>query len=490
MIIVKPSATFRWMTPNILEEIESAGRVAYKSEHKITAESAEPFVRGLIKMGHDSVLEHGIMSYHLVCDRGVSHELVRHRIGVAFTQESSRYVGYSERLMPDPLMSVPRAIELYEGGLSMRRVSELSTGRITEWEMYKHLNKAGVPRRPIGNHGTICDTFFDQIDTPEKAYLLGFIQADGNLRKDCKTSSWQVSITQKNGWFLKQMVANFIKPSVHGSKDGDCHQYSFSNERLYKALLNKGIVPNKSYAMTDANADTLWASVPDDLKADFLRGFMDGDGHLRFYQQANKGKTVSCRIGWSGNRRLLENIAGWLKIMYGNAGKVNRVSGCASLCRVEVSKPSVGDVLCRDMYRNFVFPYGHPVKTSRAWDRLKFPYTCAQIGHDKFAAVNPFEGLSPALWTWAEAMSAAEDGYAGMMCAGHAPQIARSVLPTCLKTEIRVTANIREWRHILKMRWQNQKAHPQMRSLMEMVALDAVQRCPCLFDDIVPGSAV
>jgi thymidylate synthase (FAD) len=204
MIIVKPSATFRWMTPNILEEIESAGRVAYKSEHKITAESAEPFVRGLIKMGHDSVLEHGIMAYHLVCDRGVSHELVRHRIGVAFTQESTRYVDSS-----------------------------------------------------------------------------------------------------KNG--------------------------------------------------------------------------------------------------------------------------------------MEVIRP-------------LGIPAGQ--------------YPCGE---------------------WIEAMRVAEKAYRELRAADLAPQIARSVLPTCLKTEIRVTANIREWRHILKMRWQNQKAHPQMRELMEMVALDAVQRCPCLFDDIIPA---
>ena len=49
---------------------------------------------------------------------------------------------------------------------------------------------------------------------------------------------------------------------------------------------------------------------------------------------------------------------------------------------------------------------------------------------------------------------------------------------------------VREWRHILKMRWANVKAHPQMRELMEMVALDAVSRCAPLFDDIVPGSPV
>jgi thymidylate synthase (FAD) len=211
MIIVPQSATFRWMTPNILQEIESAGRVAYKSEPKITETSAEPFVRGLIKRKHEAVLEHASMSYHLVCDRGVSHELVRHRIA-SFTQESTRYCDY-------------------DGGLSV-------------------------------------------VEPP------GLVHT-------------------KDDW---------------GSYDA-----------------------------------------------------------------------------------------------------------------------------------------------------------------------------------WSEVVRVAEEEYRGLREAGAPPEIARSVLPTCTKTEVRVTANIREWRHIFNLRWKGTtgRPHPQMRELMEMVALDAVSRCPALFDDIVPaGGAV
>lgn len=75
-------------------EIERAGRTAYKSEDRITIGSAERFVRGIVKRGHESVLEHCSISVRFITDRGVTHELVRHRIGIAFTQESTRYCNY------------------------------------------------------------------------------------------------------------------------------------------------------------------------------------------------------------------------------------------------------------------------------------------------------------------------------------------------------------------------------------------------------------
>lgn len=96
MRIVEPSVEI--LTPldgnAILKHIELCGRVCYKSEDKITEDSAERFVRNLIKRGHESVLEHCNITVRFVCDRGVSHELVRHRIA-AYSQESSRYCNYA-----------------------------------------------------------------------------------------------------------------------------------------------------------------------------------------------------------------------------------------------------------------------------------------------------------------------------------------------------------------------------------------------------------
>ena len=79
----------------ILQKLELCGRVCYKSEDKITDDSAEQFVRMLIKRGHESVLEHVSVTVKFVVDRGVSHEIVRHRIA-SYNQESTRYCRYGD----------------------------------------------------------------------------------------------------------------------------------------------------------------------------------------------------------------------------------------------------------------------------------------------------------------------------------------------------------------------------------------------------------
>ncbi len=96
MKIIEPDVKI--LTPidghNILKRIEQYGRTCYKSEDKITAISAEKFALNLIKRGHESVLEHCSFTVKFIVDRGVSHEIVRHRLA-AYSQESTRYCNYS-----------------------------------------------------------------------------------------------------------------------------------------------------------------------------------------------------------------------------------------------------------------------------------------------------------------------------------------------------------------------------------------------------------
>lgn len=79
-----------------LKLIELAGRTAYKSENNISDDisSAKRFVNMIVKLGHESVLEHSLLTVRFTCDRGVSHEIVRHRMA-AYTQESTRYCNYA-----------------------------------------------------------------------------------------------------------------------------------------------------------------------------------------------------------------------------------------------------------------------------------------------------------------------------------------------------------------------------------------------------------
>lgn len=95
MQLVKPSFAIEVCRPGgfALQNIERAGRTCYKSEAAITEESAAEFVAMIQKRGHESVIEHESATVRFVIDRGVSHELVRHRL-CAFSQESTRYCNY------------------------------------------------------------------------------------------------------------------------------------------------------------------------------------------------------------------------------------------------------------------------------------------------------------------------------------------------------------------------------------------------------------
>jgi len=79
----------------ILQHLELCGRVCYKSEDKVTDTSADKFLAGIIKRGHEAVIEHYSITVKFICDRGVSHELVRHRLA-SYCQESTRYCNYSK----------------------------------------------------------------------------------------------------------------------------------------------------------------------------------------------------------------------------------------------------------------------------------------------------------------------------------------------------------------------------------------------------------
>ena len=79
----------------ILKHIEKIARTCYKSEDLINDESAEKMIKKLIKLNHLAMIEHASVWVLFTCDRGVTHEIVRHRVA-SYAQESTRYVNYSK----------------------------------------------------------------------------------------------------------------------------------------------------------------------------------------------------------------------------------------------------------------------------------------------------------------------------------------------------------------------------------------------------------
>ena len=165
MKIIDPK--FMWLggkTPDglrILDIITEAGRVAYQSQRE--GGSAD-FVRMLIKLGHESVLEHAKLSVIVTCDRGITHETVRHRIA-SYTQESTRYCNYAG----DRFGGEITYINLWGGIVRDRKMSQLPVKQIglivAEWmeacmDAERHYNKmielGATPQiaRSVLNHST------------------------------------------------------------------------------------------------------------------------------------------------------------------------------------------------------------------------------------------------------------------------------------------------------------------------------------------------
>jgi len=97
----------------ILKRIERYGRVCYKSERLINEASAPGFVRNLIDRGHESVIEHEKITVIYITNRGITHEIVRHRIA-SYSQESTRYCNYQNKMVFIRPYYFPEGSETYE----------------------------------------------------------------------------------------------------------------------------------------------------------------------------------------------------------------------------------------------------------------------------------------------------------------------------------------------------------------------------------------
>lgn len=138
--MIKVTAAYQILTPiskmgiKELQHIEKIGRVCYKSEDKITedGESARKFVSMLLQRGHEAMIEHSSLSVKFIVDRGVSHELVRHRIA-SFAQESTRYCNYGKEKFGSEctFIDLEGGIKL-DGKMKSMSIEEI-TSLLNEW---------------------------------------------------------------------------------------------------------------------------------------------------------------------------------------------------------------------------------------------------------------------------------------------------------------------------------------------------------------------
>lgn len=126
---------------SILKLLEVAGRVCYRSENLISDNSKEKFIKNIVKSGHLSVIEHVNITVKFITNRGVTHEMVRHRLA-SYSQESSRYCNYSK----DKFNGEIQYIDVNEGfeNLSEAIQNEIIQANIDAETHYNNLIKLGA----------------------------------------------------------------------------------------------------------------------------------------------------------------------------------------------------------------------------------------------------------------------------------------------------------------------------------------------------------
>ena len=535
MIIVKPSAKLEWCTTDALLAIERAGRTCYKSEDNITKESAEKFVRTILKSGHESVVEHAVASFRIVCDRGVSHELCRHRLasycidGNAITELTIKGSGVKKRTIKELYDMKRTAHGRGRLKLTMLNCLDEKTGEIIQGRVSDVVfsgNKPCVLLKTDGDYAVRC-TLDHMFFTPS-----GWMSLADVVDKKLLVATNGIVIPPKE-WLENEYITKRRLRADIASQLGICDSWLGVHIRrlgIHKPLNLRPVHPGHGVKGMHGKDGIRKISerMMGDKNPQWRGGITPIGVSLRKNITPEIRKAVysrdfyTCRIcGIQGYRLTLHHVVPvWQrpdlvldennlitvcrKCHYGINGKEQEASlSFLPIVPVEphprsyrkvvsfrkiLSCESCGemdtyDVVMKDPNRNFI-ANGLVVHNSQESTR----YVSYGRKDGAITVIEP-PGLDPeSRRYWVAACDASQSAYLMMLDGGVKPQIARSVLPTCLKTEIVATANFREWRKILQLRT-SPKAHPQIAEIMAIVLGWFRDNYPVVVEDIAGVAA-
>lgn len=147
------------------------------------------------------------------------------------------------------------------------------------------------------------EDIFENIDSPEKAYWLGFLYADGYITTNGHSIAIALKEADKEHLLNFEKFLNLSESSLRYQEDTSSWIFRVTREKTYKDLINLGFSPNKSYD----TSITVWQNIPNKYKKDFLLGLWDGDGS--FYFSADE-KQIAGLV--SNNDMLISTIADYI----------------------------------------------------------------------------------------------------------------------------------------------------------------------------------
>lgn len=169
------------------------------------------------------------------------------------------------------------------------------------YTLYIHQQKEGF--MPSGKKYDLNENYFDLIDSPDKAYWLGFLTADASINKSNGALTLELASIDKD--HLRKFIETI--QSTHPIKDAakNCCRICIGNKHMVKSLSTLGVVPNKTHCTQTPDID-------ESLLRHFYRGILDGDGWITNRYQS-RGK-INCEFGFSsGCEVFIHEIHDWIQ---------------------------------------------------------------------------------------------------------------------------------------------------------------------------------
>lgn len=475
----------------MLKHIELCGRVCYKSEDKITDDSAERFVRKIIKSGHESVLEHASITVRFVCDRGVSHEIVRHRLA-SYSMESTRYcVAGDMRLTSSNAHNSGITVEWLYNNLINSQNGAWKRIKVRQYnEKTGELTFSGV-RNVVYNGEKPCIRLrtklgYELVCTPDHRILTpcGYIAAENmGVGAGIYVNGTDKLYTNYD-WLYNQSI-KLNKTFVEIGRE-----FGF-NPNTVKKWARKLKIPKKGTGYFNVGRSAWNKGITDERQAEALRKW-----HHCGRQKDKIMKEDTCRYQkHKGDECAICGGKNELQVHHidknrDNNNPVNLITLC-NVCHARVHSQNlltayadeiveISDAGTRKVYDIEMDSEYHNFAANGV-----IVHNC-DYSKDKFggeiSVIEP-AGCGDELALLESSCICAETIYLHMISTGVSPQMARAVLPTCLKTELIMTANLREWRHFLRLRTSD-AAHPQIRALAVELRDKLREAVPAVFDDI------
>ena len=512
MKIIEPSVELvqELDAEKIMKHIELAGRVCYKSESRISDKSAEKVIANIIKSGHESVIEHVSVTFKIICDRGITHEIVRHRLASYCVTGDTIIPSYSKNKKNS---GKRRSIEeIYNWSQDPRCHAALKALVIRSFDEETHTI---VPNK-IKNvfYNGVQDVFELKTESGRSIKCTDghrfFVNDEYKTLKEITVGDYVHSnglpLLENEDW-IRHNYLTLNKTRTQLAKEIGCCEAtlykSFKKFRIVKPLSD---MPNRKpgYGKKGMFSDEERARISERMsgknnyryKADRENISISGgysEAHKKFLNEKRTceicGSDLNVEIHHK-DKNPKNNSSENIKFLCSKCHHLwHRPYAVGSFKDKVVSityvgKEKVYDLEMESPHHNYI-ANGIVVHNSQESSRY------CDYSNDKFDGELTF--IKPCFWSeddenfqlWKQTMEMLEKNYLTMRKNGVRPEQARSILPNSLKTEIFMTANLREWRHFLKLRTSS-RAHPQMREVALKIYEILNKNLPVIFSDIQP----